>query len=198
MKLGIFGGTFNPIHSGHIELVKHFADLAGLDKVLLIPTNIPPHKVSADLLSGETRFEMCVLAVESESKIEVSDIELRREGHSYTIDTLKALEKIYEGAQLYLIMGADMLLCLDSWRDYRGIVDRCVICAAARNDNTVQELKLKAKALGIPENRVIISDEEIMTVSSTKIRENIKKGDSIAGLVPDAVAKYIADNRLYI
>lgn len=198
MKLGIFGGTFNPIHSGHIELVRHFADLAELDKVLLIPTKIPPHKVSPDLLSGETRFEMCTLAVAGESKIEVSDIELRREGSSYTIDTLKALEKMYEGAELYLIMGADMLLCLDSWRDYRCIIERCVICAAARNDSTVQELKLKAKILGIPENRVIISDEEIMTVSSTQIRGNIKKGDSISGLVPDTVAKYIADNGLYI
>lgn len=198
MKLGIFGGTFNPIHSGHIELVKHFASLAGLDKVLLIPTKIPPHKVSPDLLSGETRLEMCSLAVRGEDKIEVSDIELRREGHSYTIDTLKALEKLYDGAQLYLIMGADMLLCLDTWRDYQGIIDRCVICAAARNDSTVQELKLKARMLGIPENRVIISDEEIMTVSSTQIRENIKKGDSIKGFVPDAVAKYIADNKLYI
>ena len=198
MKLGIFGGTFNPIHSGHIELVKHFAFLAGLSKVLLIPTKIPPHKVSPDLLSGEARLEMCSLAVAGENKIEVSDIELHREGHSYTIDTLKALEEIYDGAQLYLIMGADMLLCLDSWRDYQGIIDRCVICAAARNDSTVQELKLKAKALQIPENRVIISDEEIMTVSSTQIRENIKRGDSIKGLVPDAVAQYISENRLYI
>lgn len=198
MKLGIFGGTFNPIHCGHIELVKHFAELAGLDKVLLIPTKIPPHKVSPDLLSGETRFEMCTLAVQGEDKIEVSDLELRREGHSYTIDTLKALEEIYEGAQLYLIMGADMLLCLDSWRDYQGIIERCVICAAARNDSTANELRLKARALGIPEGRVIISDEEIMTVSSTQIRENIRGGGSIAGLVPDAVAKYIADNELYI
>lgn len=198
MKLGIFGGTFNPIHSGHIELVKHFAGLAGLDKVLLIPTKIPPHKISPDLLSSEIRLEMCALAVEGEDKIEVSDIELRREGNSYTIDTLKALEKIYEGAEFYLIMGADMLLCLDSWRDYRGIIERCVICAAARNGNTVRELKHKAKTLGIPENRVIISDEEIITVSSTQIRENIKKGDGIGGLVPDAVEKYISDNKLYI
>ena len=198
MRLGIFGGTFNPIHRGHIELVKHFTCLARLDKVLLIPTKIPPHKVSADLLDGQTRFEMCSLAAEGEDKIEVSDVELRREGNSYTIDTLKALEKICDGAQFYLIMGADMLLCLDSWRDYRGIIDRCVICAAARNDSTVQELKLKAEALGISENRVIISDEKIMTVSSTEIRDRLKKGEGISGLVPEKVEKYIADNKLYI
>ena len=198
MKLGIFGGTFNPVHSGHIELVKHFASLAELDKVLLIPTKIPPHKVSSDLLSGEVRLEMCSLAVSGEDKIEVSDIELHREGSSYTIDTLKAIEKLYQGAELYLIMGADMLMCLDSWREYRGIIDRCVICAAARNDSTVNQLRLKAKELEISDNRVIISDEKIMTVSSSEIREKIKKGDSINGLVPDAVEKYIADNKLYI
>lgn len=198
MKLGIFGGTFNPVHSGHIELVKHFASLAELDKVLLIPTKIPPHKLSPDLLSGEIRLQMCSLAVAGEDKIEVSDIELNREGSSYTIDTLRALEKLYEGAQLHLIMGADMLLCLDSWRDYRGIIDRCVICAAARNDSTVDELKLKAKELEIPDNRVIISNEQIMTVSSTEIREKIKKGDSISGLVPETVERFIIDNRLYI
>lgn len=198
MRLGIFGGTFNPIHSGHIELVKHFAELAELDKVLLIPTKIPPHKLSPELLSGEIRLRMCSLAVEGESKIEVSDLELRREGHSYTIDTLKALEKMYEGAQLYLIMGADMLLCLDTWRDYRGILERCVICAAARNGRTAQELRQKARTLEIPDSRVIISDEDIITVSSTQIRENIKKGDSIKGLVPDAVADYILENKLYV
>lgn len=198
MKLGIFGGTFNPVHSGHIELVKHFASLAKLDKVLLIPTKIPPHKLSSDLLSGEIRLQMCSLAVAEEEKIEVSDIELCRDGSSYTIDTLRALEKIYGDAELYLIMGADMLMCLDSWREYRGIIDRCVICTAARNDSTVKQLRLKAKELEIPDNRVIISDEEIMTVSSTEIREKIKKGDSISGLVPKTVEKYIIDNRLYV
>ena len=191
MKLGIFGGTFNPVHCGHIELVRHFAELAGLDKVLLIPTNIPPHKASRDLLSGETRFEMCCLAVEGDEKIEVSDVELRRDGGSYTIDTLKEIEKQYPDAQLYLIMGADMLMCLDSWRDYRGIIDRCVICAAARNDDSVEELVAKARSLDIPEGRVIISDEEIMTVSSTQIRENIKNSISVRGLVPCTVEEYI-------
>ncbi|MBR5773944.1 MAG: nicotinate (nicotinamide) nucleotide adenylyltransferase [Clostridia bacterium] len=198
MRLGIFGGTFNPIHSGHIELVKHFAEVAELDKVLLIPTKIPPHKLSPDLLSGEVRLEMCSLAVEGESKIEVSDLELRREGHSYTIDTLKALQEIYEGAQLYLIMGADMLLCLDSWRDYKGIIERCVICAAERNSSTVGQLRAKARELEIPENRVIISDGDIMTVSSTQIRDRLRLGESIEGLVPERVRKYIIENGLYI
>ncbi|MBR5272155.1 MAG: nicotinate-nucleotide adenylyltransferase [Clostridia bacterium] len=198
MKLGIFGGTFNPVHNGHIELVRHFADLAGLDKALLIPTKIPPHKASKNLLSGQIRFEMCSLAVESDERIEVSDVELRREGDSYTIDTLKTLEKLYVGAQLYLIMGADMLMCLDSWRDYRGIIDRCVICAAARNDDSVEELLLKAKTLDIPDDKVIISNEEIMTVSSTEIREKIKNGISVRGLIPRAVEEYIASNGLYL
>ena len=198
MRLGIFGGTFNPIHNGHIELVRHFADLAQLDRVLLIPTGIPPHKVSKDLLSGERRLEMCSLATMDESRIEVSDIELSRQGSSYTIDTLRELEKRYPGAQLHLIMGADMLMCLDSWREYRGIIDRCVICAAARNDDSVRALMAKARELNIPDGRVIISDEEIMTVSSTEIREKIKKGISVSGLVPRAVEEYIISNGLYL
>lgn len=198
MKLGIFGGTFNPIHNGHIELVLHFAELAQLDKVLLIPTGIPPHKVSKDLLSGERRLEMCSLAVAGEDRIEVSDVELRREGGSYTIDTLRQLEKQYPDAQLHLIMGADMLMCLDSWREYRGIIDRCVICAAARNDDSVRALIAKARELDIPDGRVIISDERIMTVSSTEIRKKIKQGISVSGLVPRAVEEYIISNGLYL
>ena len=198
MKLGIFGGTFNPIHNGHIELVRHFADLAQLDRVLLIPTGIPPHKVSRDLLSGERRLEMCSLATMDEDRIEVSDVELNRQGNSYTIDTLRALEELYPDAQLHLIMGADMLMCLDSWREYRGIIDRCVICAAARNDDSVKALMTKARELNIPDGRVIISDERIMTVSSTEIREKIKQGISVSGLVPRAVEEYIISNGLYL
>ena len=110
--VAMYGGSFNPIHTGHIQLAQYFVSELGLEKLLLIPDNTPPHKSSSAMVSPRHRYNMCLLAAENLPKIEVSDIELKRQGKSYTVDTLIQLSKIYKNSQLFLIMGADMFLSL--------------------------------------------------------------------------------------
>lgn len=102
LKIGIFGGAFNPVHNGHLNLAKHYLDELGLDKILFIPTNIPPHKSNEDFAGRKDRFNMLRLAIKPYDKFEVSDIEFKRDGKSYTYDTLLELKKIYKNAEFYL------------------------------------------------------------------------------------------------
>ena len=107
-KLGVFGGTFNPIHNGHLSLCTQICDALGLSKVLLIPTAIPPHKRVDGLADGRHRLAMCRLAVQGDPRFFVCDLELRRQGNSYTADTLRELEEIYPNTRFFLLMGTDM------------------------------------------------------------------------------------------
>ena len=115
MKTGIYGGTFNPIHNGHLHIVEEFRRGLGLDRVLLIPTRVPPHKAAPDLASAGERFAMCRLAAQGKPWLELSDIEMRREGKSYTAETLEELSALYPQDQFYLLMGEDMFLTLGRW-----------------------------------------------------------------------------------
>ena len=115
MKTGIYGGTFNPIHNGHLHIVEEFRRGLGLDRVLLIPTRVPPHKAAPDLASAGERFAMCRLAAQGKPWLELSDIEMRREGKSYTAETLEELSVLYPQDQFYLLMGEDMFLTLGRW-----------------------------------------------------------------------------------
>ena len=115
MRIGVYGGSFNPIHTGHIRLAQSYLEALSLDKILVIPANIPPHKRARQLLPGETRLELCRLACLDDPRLEVSDIELQREGSSYTVDTLRALKVLYPGAELHLIVGSDMFMTMETW-----------------------------------------------------------------------------------
>lgn len=196
-KIGIFGGSFNPIHNGHLRLCDMMAKQAGLTLTLLVPVNLPPHKEGGALASAEHRLQMVRLAVQNQPDIEVSEIELRRKGKSYTIDTVEELEKQYPDAQLYLIMGADMFLTLDRWKDGDRLAKKCGICTMAREEYSRADLLEKAEALQIPSTRLFISHEEKIDLSSTLIRERIRQGEKITGLVPEVVERYIAEHHLY-
>lgn len=196
-KIAMFGGTFNPIHRGHVFLAEEFQRALDLDKVLLIPTNVPPHKQASDLASGEERLEMCRRAVEGYPHIAVSDIEMRREGKSFTVDTLHQLQEIYPGAQLYLIMGADMFLSLHHWRNFEEILRIAVICAAPRNETDGVELNRCGEALKEYGARYFILPQQPPTVSSTEIRERIARGEDTGGLLPSAVREFIEEKKLY-
>ena len=114
-KLGVFGGTFNPIHNGHLSLCTQLSDALGLAKVLLIPTAIPPHKRATELADGGQRLAMCRLAVQGDPRFCVCDLELRRQGNSYTADTLRELEALYPDTRMFLLMGTDMFLPVQNW-----------------------------------------------------------------------------------
>nr|WP_319488288.1 nicotinate (nicotinamide) nucleotide adenylyltransferase [uncultured Caproiciproducens sp.] len=196
-KIAVFGGTFNPIHNGHIHLAKQFAKLLGTEKVLLIPTYQPPHKRIQNLAPSKDRLQMCRLACE-ESIFEVSNLELKRRGRSYTADTLRELKKIDPNSELYLITGEDMFLTLKSWYEAETIFRLAVLCAAPRSSDGLQPLLDYAEILKRNGARTFVQNIEYLPISSTMVRDAVRSGKSIAGLVPPKVADYIAKNKLYL
>lgn len=196
-KVIMYGGSFNPIHIGHIQLAQYFLDILKPDKFLIVPDRIPPHKSNSDMASANDRIAMCNLAFEQFKDVEVSDIEIKREGKSYTIYTLCQLNEIYPNAQIFLIMGADMFLTLHTWKDYKEIINKAVICTVPRDEKNVTELINYSKNPIVKGIRCIISDSMMMGVSSSQIRENIKNGKSITNMVSYEIEDYILKNELY-
>ncbi|CDZ23612.1 hypothetical protein CCDG5_0474 [[Clostridium] cellulosi] len=197
-RIGILGGTFNPIHNGHIKLALEFIERLGLDRLLLIPVWTPPHKSADGMLPADLRLEMCRLAASAYPKIEVSSIEIERGGTSYTVDTLKELKKLYPEARLFLITGSDMFLTLDKWKDFKAIAEMADLCACARHGGEYS--KLKQFALKLEKEygaRCHIEDFPVVDLSSTDVRERLKNMHSAKGLVPDEVLKFIEDKGLY-
>ncbi len=198
MRLGVFGGTFNPIHLGHTGLALGAAEALGLDKMLLIPAKIPPHKPAPDLIDGSHRLAMCLLAAESHPVLEVSDLELRRSQPSYTLTTLEQLRLLYPEAGLFLVVGGDMLLSFDTWHRWREVLALATLCAAPRTPGQYQLLEQNRPRLerqGIP---FVLLRHPVKEISSTEIRQRIRRGESLEGLVDDKVARYIHRHRLYL
>ena len=198
MRIGIYGGTFNPPHKGHTRLAEAMLKDARLDKILIIPAGTPPHKESPDLADDNRRLAMCTLAF-SEDCFEISDIELKREGKSFTVDTVAELRKIYPDDSLFLIIGSDMLLSFDRWYRYRDILSEVTLCVATREDEISRE-ELFAYArdvLGLAENELIVSDISAFECSSTEVRNAIKEGKSTEEYLSEGVRKYMENNGIY-
>lgn len=196
-KLGILGGSFDPIHNGHIYLAKAAYDVLGLDKVLLIPARIAPHKVGLDCASPRDRYLMTLFATEGCDYLQVSDIELQREGISYTYHTIKALRDMYPDYELYFIIGGDTVEQLPSWFKIKELLEMVTFVAVGR-PGYVNVLEKAASKLGpVVYERVKILDTEEFSVSSTEIRRRIRKRKSLIGLVPEIVQEYIYLNGLY-
>lgn len=196
-KIGILGGTFNPIHNSHIYLAEQFRDRLALDKLFLIPTCIPPHKRVKDLADSTDRLAMCRLAAKGLPCIEVCDYEIAREGTSYTYQTLEYLQDLHPDAGLYLLMGADMFLTVQNWRESGRIYQLATLCAAARKDHEIAALKAQEKSLAHQGAVCILLEIAPKPLSSTEIREKIARGESVRGLVPDRVLEYIKKHHLY-
>ncbi|MGN0457174.1 MAG: nicotinate (nicotinamide) nucleotide adenylyltransferase [Acutalibacteraceae bacterium] len=197
-KIAMFGGSFNPPHIGHLELAQAFIDRLNLDKLLLIPVFSPPHKSGSEMASAQHRLNMCKLLEKYNNKIEVSDIEVIRGGSSYTVDTLKDLKALYPDDELFLIIGADMYMSLQSWYQPERICSLTKICTVSRNSDDTQELENHSRFLKRFGCESVILDERVKTVSSTQIRNRLKSGDSIDNLVVPEVYEYIRCNKLYI
>ena len=197
MKTGIFGGSFNPIHNGHIELAKKFFNKLELDRLFIVPTYIPPHKSMKDYIFPDQRFEMCSLAVRGIDGFEVSNIEIKRHGASYTYLTLKELHSLYPDDELYLLTGADMFMTLHEWKKPEVIFELSTVCGVSRNDDDTAVLEKQAEYLRSLGARTVVLDAEIMTVSSTEIRNRVKNGEDISELVDPKVKRYIKEHNLY-
>lgn len=189
-KLAMFGGTFNPFHNGHLEIVNELLCLPEIEKIVVIPTRIPPHKAAPLLASGEDRINMCRLALCGFDRVEVSDIELNRKGPSYTYDTVCELSRIFN-MRVCITCGADMITTLDSWYRYDELIKAADIIAFRRCgvDNT--EFDNAVDAIEQDGGTVTVIEKNITDISSSRIREQR------ADLVPASVKKYIEENGLY-
>lgn len=197
MKLGVYGGTFNPVHSGHVRLARRYMEAARLDRLLVIPAREPPHKDAPDLIAGEDRMEMCRLAFGPLAGCSVSDLELRRPGKSYTVDTLEQLRTAYPAERLCLLMGGDMFLTVTQWKGWQRIFALAELCVGARDCDQTGRLEAEKRRLEGLGARCELVRLDPMVVSSTQVRERAARGESIAGLVPAEVEAYIAEHRLY-
>lgn len=187
MKIGILGGTFNPIHIGHLILAEEVREKLEVDKIIFVPTYLAPHKDNTDIAPVECRYGMVKLAIKKNKYFSVSDIEIKREGQSYTIDTLRELKKRYLKDDLYFIIGSDLLKYLDDWKDLDEIIKMISFIVATRPGFPLE--KIPAYISTIPIRAVDISGFEI--------RKAIKENKSFRYLVPEAVFEYISRKRLY-
>lgn len=198
MKTGIFGGTFNPIHNGHIQLCDYCKTEAGLDRIILIPTYTPPHKANAGLADARHRLNMCRIACKRRPDYQTSDIEIKRGGKSYTCDTLTYLKELYPDDELYLIMGADMFLTLNKWKNPDVIYSKAKIITVPRGESDFADLSDYYINTLIPSGaEAVILQKPVLSVSSTYIRDNIADRALIEPLIDGKVLDYIASNNLY-
>ncbi len=186
MKFGILGGTFNPIHWGHLLLAETARDQLGLDRVLFIPVHQPPHKNAKGLLPGAVRLELVQVAIRDHPAFVASDIELQRESVSYTLNTVKVLREQLPMAKLFLLIGQDMLAV--QWKGWEEITQLCTVVVAARSGGKTRRRAGRVKALEMPQ----------VGISSSDIRARVAAGRSIRYLVPVAVERYIRDHQLYL
>lgn len=197
-KIGIMGGTFSPIHYGHLMLAQWASNACHLDKVLIVPTGCSYLKQSIDIPSGEVRLEMTSLAINNNPSFEVSDIEVKRQGNTYTYETLQQLHDKYPNAHLFFIIGADCLFSIEQWVKSEEIFSNCTLIAASR-DGVSQEGLLKQKEYLTNTYKADIELLEFpqIDLSSTQIRRMIQNKESIKYMLPEAVEDYIYANGLY-
>lgn len=196
-KLGMYGGTFDPIHTGHLALCETMRIKLGLDEVMIVPTGTPPHK-EAKGTSGEDRMEMCRIAIkDSGIKARVSDIEVRREGKSYSLLTVKELLEEDPEREIYLIMGADMFMSLETWYHFDELAQLATFCAVCRGETSDEELEEYAGKLRAMGCRCILEKMNPIDISSTEIREKVARSEKIEGLTSPGVEEYIKKKGLY-
>ncbi len=198
-KVGILGGTFNPIHIGHLILAERALEECELDEILFIPTGQPYFKSAAEVLEKKVRISMTGNAIEDNPNFALSTIETDREGNSYTYETLQLLKKDNPDTQYHLILGADTLFQIEQWKHPEIIMSLAGIIAAVRDDKSNEDLKVKAHELESKFNtEVHILRMPHIGVSSSDIRERIRTGKNVRYMLPDKTLEYIEKNGLYL
>lgn len=212
MKTGIIGGTFNPIHNGHLNIADELLINYQLDRIIFIPAALPPHKKDDAILSFAHRLTMVQLATAHYNQFEPSDIEAKRSDKSYSVDTLNVLHQLYPGDQFYFLIGMDSLKSLHTWYKYTHLFDLCHLVVARRPGVKNQTLdtvlpvaireqfcynsKLKTFCHNSG-HQLIFLEDTFLDISSTQIRANIADNQAIDSLVPPSVAEYIKTHHLY-
>lgn len=200
MRIGIFGGTFDPPHAGHKKYADEVRNKLSLDNLIVIPTAAPPHKKKKTSTTAEDRLNMLRLLFEKDSGVLVSDMEIARGGRSYTFETVTLLREQYPDDELIFILGSDMLLSFHTWKNPDVILEKVKICAVTRDGEISKKMLGEYAEKHFPgkKERFIICDFEPIEISSTEIREKVKNGLSVEGLVDAQVMEYIKEKELYL
>lgn len=191
MRVGILGGTFDPIHIGHLLAAEQVREQCQLDEVWFVPTYVPPHKAGVQVTDAEQRLQMVERAIVDHPHFRVSRIELARKGHSYTVDTMQSLREHYPGDTFYFIIGSDMVADLPNWHQSERLVASTQFIGLARPGYA------KPQLMDYIARRVRYVTMPLLEISATDIRERVRSGQSIRYFVPEPVRIYIEEHRLY-
>ena len=199
-RIGLFGGSFNPIHFGHLIVARALRESLNLDRVYFLPSRRPPHKDVRVLADSHTRADMVRLAIEGEDGFAFDDFDLVREGPCYTIETVAHFRKQFPSAELYWFIGADSLMDLPTWHRATELVSMCTIVTAARSGKSPVHSHELEQAFGKEPTAKLLAGvvkTPVVDISSTEIRRRVAEERSIRYLVPEPVREYIAQHRLY-
>ncbi len=197
-KIGILGGTFDPIHNAHLLLGESAREQFGLDRVIFIPNQLAHFKKRTEISSGEERYQMVKMAISDNPYFTCSRLEIDKPQGSYTIDTINDLKLMYPGDELYLILGADSVIGIDTWYNAKELLSSCIILAAVREEDDLSTLDKKRREL----KKMYNADIRLLTfnridISSTDIRERVKIGRSVRYMLPDECIEFICIKGLY-
>ncbi len=199
-RIGIIGGSFDPLHLGHLIIAQDAVEHLGLSEVVFIPAAIPPHKQQREQVVAEHRLAMLRLALEADARFSVSDIEIRRGGVSYSVETIRGLKESRPEAEWVLIVGSDTLVDLHNWYKIDEVLDLCEVATFLRpGENNLEEIAGKVLVAEHHRKRLIenIVETHLVEISSTEIRMRVAEGRSIRYLVPAEVELYILEHGLY-
>jgi nicotinate-nucleotide adenylyltransferase len=213
-RIGLFGGTFNPVHSGHLKAAEIVQKRFLLDKILFIPSYIPPHKDTAEIASPSHRLKMVEIALRGFSHFIPCSIEIDAEEKSYSIITINRIKKLYPKSWIFFILGIDAFLEVDTWKDYEQLLEQCFFVVISRPGYILDEAKktlegknrekmcMLSKSESVKDEmllsfRIFLLPIDALDIASTEIRGIIKRGDSIKDMVSEGVETYIRENRLY-
>lgn len=195
MRLGILGGTFDPIHLGHLAAARAAIDCARLDRVVLIPAGVPPHRRST-AASPDQRLEMCRLAIDGDGAFEVSDVEIRRGGISYTVDTLRELKRVRPEDELFLILGWDAAKLFATWHQPDEVRRLATLVVVTRPGSEAPDVAALHDA-GLDPEHAVRCERPTPAISGSALRRAIAQGERVSDLVPEPVAAYIARHGMY-
>lgn len=196
MRIGIYGGSFNPVHNGHIHLALSAAEELQLDRIFLVPSLISPHRSSAEYAPSGDRLEMLRVACAVSDKLDVCDYEIKSERKSYTIYTVEEFRRRFPDDELFLLVGSDMLMIFETWNRFEEILQETTLAVVSRKDGDRESLVKKAHELR-KYGKIIICSAQPLEISSTEIRKKIAKNENFSCYLDKNVVQYITSNKLY-
>ncbi|MBU3216605.1 nicotinate-nucleotide adenylyltransferase [Clostridium estertheticum] len=198
MKKAIFGGTFDPIHIGHIHIAYEALYSLKLDKILFMPAGNPPNKLNKQITDSKIRYDLVNKAIEGEINFEISDYEINKKENSYTYETIELFSKLQSNTEWYFLIGADSLIDLDNWKNVDRLLNSCRLVVYNRAGFALEKILKQKKSLESKyHNKIIFLDMPIIDISSTSIRKSIKEGRNINYLLPKGVEKIVETLKLY-